>query len=157
MHEFYEQALGGRWPALRFESDSFSKMVGTSQTTIPRQQLRPGGRDVMLGIIRYGLPPGSFESLRERKGATAASRPVGVRLDVTGLDALLERCVRHGVELRVPPAAGAYRAFGADAARSYRRAARRLALAGGGGAAFPKAADDRGGDAERARIPVRRR
>lgn len=109
---FYEQALGVPM-GLRyeFESDSFSKMVGTSQTTTIRANNY--GRvveDVMLGIIHYGLPPGSFESLRER------ARPphrglVGVRLDVTGLDALLARCAAHGVEQRVPPATAACRAF----------------------------------------------
>jgi catechol 2,3-dioxygenase-like lactoylglutathione lyase family enzyme len=110
---FYEDALGVPM-GLRyeFESDSFSKMVGTSQTT--RIRANNYGRiveDVMLGIIHYGLPPGSFASLRER------ARPphrglVGVRLDVGGLDALLERCASHGVEIRVPPAAADSAALG---------------------------------------------
>ena len=76
---FYEQVLGVTM-GLRseFESDSFSKMVGTAQTTRIRAN-------------NYGLPPGSFDSLHE-----------SARLDVMGLDALLARCVAAGVEVRCP-------------------------------------------------------
>lgn len=114
---FYEDVLGVPM-GLRyeFESDSFSKMVGTKQTT--RIRANNYGRvveDAMLGIIHYGLPPGSFESLRER------ARPphrglVGARLDVTGLDALLARCAAAGFAPRLPAAASGCAAF--DGGRS---------------------------------------
>jgi catechol 2,3-dioxygenase-like lactoylglutathione lyase family enzyme len=110
---FYEDVLGVPM-GLRyeFESDSFSKMVGTATTT--RIRANNYGRvveDVMLGIIHYGLPAGSFESLRER--ARPPNRGlVGARLDVTGLDALLERCVTAGVEVRCAPVASACAALG---------------------------------------------
>lgn len=111
---FYEDVLGVPM-GLRyeFESDSFSKMVGIAQTT--RIRANNYGRvveDVMLGIIHYGLPAGSFASLRERAQPPHRGL-VGVRLDVTGLDALLERCRAHRLPIRVPPApAGCTRALG---------------------------------------------
>jgi catechol 2,3-dioxygenase-like lactoylglutathione lyase family enzyme len=110
---FYEDVLGVPM-GLRYEfqSDSFSKMVGTTGTT--RIRANNYGRvveDAMLGIIHYGLPAGSFESLRER--ARPPNRGlVGVRLDVTGLDALLARCVAAGVDLRVAPSTPGCAALG---------------------------------------------
>ena len=111
---FYEQVLGVPM-GLRyeFESAAFSKMVGTAQTT--RIRANNYGRvveDAMLGIIHYGLPPGAFESLRER------ARPPhrGVRLDVEGLDGLLARCRAAAVEIAVPPAAAGCLALGGRAA-----------------------------------------
>lgn len=71
VRHFYEQVLGvSMGLRYEFESDSFSKMVGTAQTT--RIRANNYGRvveDVMLGIIHYGLPPGSFDSLRARAAA----------------------------------------------------------------------------------------
>ncbi len=101
VRHFYEKVLGVPM-GLRyeFESESFSRMVGTAQTT--RIRANNYGRvveDVMLGIIHYGLPVGSFESLRER--ARPPNRGlVGVRLDVTGLDGLLARCAAAGIEVK---------------------------------------------------------
>ncbi len=114
VRHFYEQVLGVPM-GLRyeFESDSFSKMVGTAQTT--RIRANNYGRvveDMMLGIIHYGLPPGSFDSLRER--ARPPNRGlVGARLDVTGLDALLARCVAADLEVRCPAGAVGTAALGA--------------------------------------------
>ena len=95
-----------------FESDAFSKMVGTDRTT--RIRANNCGRvveDVMLGIIHYGLPAGSFDSLRER--ARPPNRGlVGLRLDVTGLDALLARCGAAGVEVQCAASAAGCAALG---------------------------------------------
>ena len=110
---FYEDVLGVPM-GLRYEfqSDSFSKMVGTAQTT--RIRANNYGRvveDAMLGIIHYGLPPGSFASLRER--ARPPNRGlVGARLDVTGLDALLARCAAAGAEQRCAASAPGCAALG---------------------------------------------
>ena len=104
VRRFYEQVLGVPM-GLRyeFESESFSRMVGVQQTL--RIRANNYGRvveDVMLGIIHYGLPPGTYDDLRER------ARPphrgiVGVRLTVVDLEALLERCRRHGIEVPCAP------------------------------------------------------
>lgn len=103
VRHFYEQLLGVPLGfRYEFESESFSKMVGTKDTI--RIRANNYGRvvdDVMLGIIHYGLPPGSYESLRER--AQPPHRGViGVRLEVRGLDALLQRCADAGVEIARP-------------------------------------------------------
>lgn len=97
---FYQDVLGVmRGFHYEFESESFSRMVGADR--LLRIRADNYGRvleDVMLGIIHYGLPPGSYDDLRER------ARPphrglVGVRLVVQGLDALLARCRAAGVEV----------------------------------------------------------
>ena len=99
VRHFYEQVLGVPM-GLRYEfaSESFSRMVGVKDTLhIRANNYGRVVEDVMLGIIHYGLPPGSYADLRER------ARPphrgiIGVRLRVEGLDALLERCARAGIE-----------------------------------------------------------
>jgi extradiol dioxygenase family protein len=102
---FYEEVLGVPM-GLRYEfhSESFSRMVGVDQTLHIRANNY--GRvieDVMLGIIHYGLPPGTYADLRER--ARPPNRGiVGVRLRVEELDALLQRCERAGVERVRDPA-----------------------------------------------------
>jgi catechol 2,3-dioxygenase-like lactoylglutathione lyase family enzyme len=110
---FYEDVLGVPM-GLRyeFESESFSRMVGTAQTI--HIQANNYGRvveDVMLGIIHYGLPEGSYESLRER------ARPphrglIGVRLEVVGLEAVLDRCRDAHIEIVRPLARERSDAFG---------------------------------------------
>lgn len=103
VRRFYEDVLGiPMGLRYEFESESFSRMVGTPHTI--HIQANNYGRvveDVMLGIIHYGLPEGTYESLRER------ARPphrglVGVRVDVTGLGALVERCRAADVEIVRP-------------------------------------------------------
>jgi len=103
VHHFYEVVLGvTKGLSYEFESKSFSDMIGAGKTTMIRANNY--GRvveDVMLGIIHYGLPSGSFESLRER------ARPphrgiVGARLTVRDLDAVLARCKQHAVDAVVP-------------------------------------------------------
>jgi catechol 2,3-dioxygenase-like lactoylglutathione lyase family enzyme len=105
VRRFYEETLGVPLGfRYEFTSDAFSSMIGAGRTTTIRANNY--GRvveDVMLGIIHYGLPPGSYESLRER------ARPphrgvVAVRLTVRGLDALVARCERAGIEVAVSPA-----------------------------------------------------
>lgn len=97
---FYEDVLGVmRGFRYGFESESFSRMVGADR--LLRIQANNYGRvleDVMLGIIHYGLPPGSYDDLRERAQPPHRGL-VGARLLVQGLDALLERCRAAGVEV----------------------------------------------------------
>jgi catechol 2,3-dioxygenase-like lactoylglutathione lyase family enzyme len=105
VRHFYANVLGVPMGlSYEFESDAFSKMVGTHSTT--RIRAHNYGRvveDVMLGIIHYGLPPGSYASLRER--AQPPNRGIiGARLLVAGLDALLARCAAAGVEIARPAA-----------------------------------------------------
>jgi catechol 2,3-dioxygenase-like lactoylglutathione lyase family enzyme len=102
---FYEEVLGVPMGfRYEFHSESFSRMVGVDQTLHIRANNY--GRvieDVMLGIIHYGLPPGTYADLRER--ARPPNRGiVGVRLRVEELDALLQRCERAGVERVRDPA-----------------------------------------------------
>ncbi|GEM_PF-920084 len=103
VRHFYESVLGiPMGYAYEFESPAFSSMIGAGRTTTIRANNY--GRvveDVMLGIIHYGLPRDSYESLRER------ARPphlgvIGVRLSVCNLPALLQRCAAGGCELAVP-------------------------------------------------------
>ena len=105
VRHFYEDVLGiAMGLSYEFESKAFSDMIGAGKTT--KIRANNYGRvveDVMLGIIHYGLPPGSFESLRER------ARPphrgvVGVRLTVRDLSAVLECCAQHAIEVAVPAA-----------------------------------------------------
>jgi catechol 2,3-dioxygenase-like lactoylglutathione lyase family enzyme len=103
VRRFYEEVLGiPMGLAYEFESESFSKMVGTPHTIhIRANNYGRVVEDVMMGIIHYGLPAGTYESLRER------ARPphrglVGVRLEVTGLAALLDRCRDADVEIVRP-------------------------------------------------------
>lgn len=102
---FYEEALGVPMGfRYEFHSESFSRMVGVDRTLhIRANNYGRVVEDVMLGIIHYGLPPGTYADLRER------ARPphrgiVGVRLRVDELDALLQRCERAGVERVRDPA-----------------------------------------------------
>lgn len=101
---FYEDVLGMPMGfRYEFESESFSRMVGVTQTL--RIRANNYGRvveDVMLGIIHYGLPEGTYADLRDR------ARPphrgiIGVRLRVSGLEALLERCMAAGIEQTCAP------------------------------------------------------
>ncbi len=103
VRHFYETVLGVPMGfAYEFESPAFSSMIGAGRTTTIRANNY--GRvveDVMLGIIHYGLPRASYESLRER------ARPphlgvIGVRLSVRNLPALLQRCKTGGFEISVP-------------------------------------------------------
>lgn len=121
VRRFYEEVLGIPMGfRYEFESESFSKMVGTAHTI--HIQANNYGRvveDVMLGIIHYGLPAGSYESLRER------ARPphrglVGVRIDVTGLEAMLARCSAAGIETARPLQAVRSAAFGSTAMAAVR-------------------------------------
>ncbi|NBU26100.1 MAG: hypothetical protein EBS39_10925 [Gammaproteobacteria bacterium] len=97
---FYQDVLGVmRGFHYEFESESFSRMVGVDR--LLRIRADNYGRvleDVMLGIIHYGLPLGSYDDLRER--AQPPNRGlVGVRLSVEGLDDLLARCRAAGLEV----------------------------------------------------------
>jgi hypothetical protein len=102
---FYEDVLGvSMGLRYEFESASFSQMIGAGRTTTIRAHNY--GRvveDVMLGIIHYGLPPGSYESLRDRAQPPHRGL-IGVRLSVQGLDELVERCGDAGYEIPVAPA-----------------------------------------------------
>jgi catechol 2,3-dioxygenase-like lactoylglutathione lyase family enzyme len=102
---FYEEVLGVPM-GLRYEfhSESFSRMVGVDQTLhIRANNYGRVVEDVMLGIIHYGLPPGTYADLRER--ARPPNRGiVGVRLRVEGLGAILQRCEQAGVERVRDPA-----------------------------------------------------
>jgi catechol 2,3-dioxygenase-like lactoylglutathione lyase family enzyme len=102
---FYEEVLGVPM-GLRYEfhSESFSRMVGVDQTLhIRANNYGRVVEDAMLGIIHYGLPPGTYADLRER--ARPPNRGiVGVRLRVEGLDAILQRCEQAGVERVRDPA-----------------------------------------------------
>jgi len=114
VRRFYEQGLGlGCGLEYRFESESFGRMIGAGQATLVRAN--NFGRvveDVMLGVIHYGLParlaPPSLRSLcrAPHRGLVAAS------LSVSGLDALLARCVSAGAEVAVPPASVALEPWG---------------------------------------------
>jgi catechol 2,3-dioxygenase-like lactoylglutathione lyase family enzyme len=106
VRHFYEQALGVPMGfKYEFVSSSFSQMIGAGQiTTIRANNYGRVVEDVMLGIIHYGLPAGSTPTLRER------ARPphrgiVGVRLRVSGLEAVVKRCADAGFEI-VGPVAG---------------------------------------------------
>jgi catechol 2,3-dioxygenase-like lactoylglutathione lyase family enzyme len=104
VRRFYEDVLGVPL-GLRYEfaSESFSRMVGVSHTLHIRANNY--GRvieDVMLGIIHYGLPEGSYADLRER--ARPPNRGIiGVRLRVSGLDSLVARCRSAGIEIASEP------------------------------------------------------
>jgi catechol 2,3-dioxygenase-like lactoylglutathione lyase family enzyme len=104
VRRFYEDVLGVPL-GLRYEfaSESFSRMVGVSQTLHIRANNY--GRvieDVMLGIIHYGLPEGSYADLRER--ARPPNRGIiGVRLRVSGLESLVTRCRSAGIEIASEP------------------------------------------------------
>jgi hypothetical protein len=105
VRQFYVQTLG--IPVglkYEFKSPAFSRMIGAGRVT--RIRANNYGRkveDVMLGIIHYGLPTGSYASLRER--AQPPNRGlVGVRLAVQGLDELTRHCERDGYEIAVPAA-----------------------------------------------------
>lgn len=113
VRHFYEDVLGVPMGLqYEFESESFSRMVGVQQTL--RIRANNYGRvieDVMLGIIHYGLPPGTYADLRER--AQPPHRGiVGVRLSVAGLEAILERCTAAGIELVCAPTSPAFDASG---------------------------------------------
>jgi hypothetical protein len=101
---FYEQILGiSMGLHYEFASESFSRMVGVEQTlTIRANNYGRVIEDVMLGIIHYGLPAGTYEDLRER------ARPphrgiVGVRLTVSGLDRIVTHCLEAGLEIPCTP------------------------------------------------------
>ena len=104
VRRFYEDVLGVPL-GLRYEfaSESFSRMVGVSHTLHIRANNY--GRvieDVMLGIIHYGLPEGSYADLRER--ARPPNRGIiGVRLRVSGLESLVARCRSVGIEIASEP------------------------------------------------------
>jgi len=113
VRHFYERVLGVPMGLqYEFESESFSRMVGVQQTL--RIRANNYGRvveDVMLGIIHYGLPPGTYDDLRER------ARPphrgiIGVRLSVAGLDAILARCIDAGIEVPCAPVSMPFAASG---------------------------------------------
>jgi hypothetical protein len=113
VRDFYEQVLGVPMGLqYEFESESFSRMVGVQQTL--RIRANNYGRvveDVMLGIIHYGLPPGTYEDLRAR------ARPphrgiIGVRLSVAGLDTILARCTDAGIEMPCAPVSMPFAASG---------------------------------------------
>ncbi len=96
---FYEDVLGVPMGfRYEFSSESFSRMVGVEPTLhIRANNYGRVVEDVMLGVIHYGLPPGTYADLRER------ARPphrgiIGVRLRVSDLDALLTRCTAAGLE-----------------------------------------------------------
>lgn len=121
VRRFYEEVLGiPMGLRYEFESESFSKMVGTPHTI--HIQANNYGRvveDVMLGVIHYGLPAGTYESLRER------ARPphrglVGVRLDVKDLKGLIERCRAADVEIVRPLQNVRSDAFGVSSVASVR-------------------------------------
>jgi len=102
---FYEDVLGVPMGfRYEFASESFSRMVGVEQTLhIRANNYGRVVEDVMLGIIHYGLPPGTYADLRAR------ARPphrgiIGVRLRVSDLDALLTRCKASGIECPCNPA-----------------------------------------------------
>ena len=103
VRQFYVETLGlPLGLKYEFESPAFSSMIGAGETTVIRANNY--GRiveDVMLGIIHYGLPRSAYESLRDR------ARPphrgvIGVRLTVTGIEALVARCAAAGYEIAVP-------------------------------------------------------
>jgi hypothetical protein len=78
-------------------------MVGVSQTLhIRANNYGRVVEDVMLGIIHYGLPEGSYADLRER--ARPPNRGIiGVRLRVSGLESLVARCRSAGIEIAGEP------------------------------------------------------
>ena len=74
-----------------FESASFEEMIGAGQkATITGVNYATSRRDPMIGIIDYGLPPHTYNSLAQR--ASFPSRGLGaIRLKVTELDETVSR------------------------------------------------------------------
>ena len=108
VREFYERDLGIPMGfRYEFASESFSRMVGVSETLhIRANNYGRVVEDVMLGVIHYGLPKGSYEDLRE-----IACPPhcgiIGVRLRVDNLDSVLARCT--AADREIPCAAATLR------------------------------------------------
>jgi catechol 2,3-dioxygenase-like lactoylglutathione lyase family enzyme len=102
---FYE-ALGLRQVyRYEIENESFQHLLGAGRKTkVVGINYGHSEKAVVIGIVHYGLPAGSFRSLRDRS-VLPHRGTVALRLTVRSVEAAAEACRAKGGEILAPPAA----------------------------------------------------
>jgi catechol 2,3-dioxygenase-like lactoylglutathione lyase family enzyme len=96
------------------DDDSFRELVGSDRPQFNLRAINVGRdtREPYFGLIHYGMPVGSFESLAGR--AVPPHRGIlGATIVVDDVDARLERSLRAGATLLAPASVADTAAFGA--------------------------------------------